>query len=199
MKTLTEFAVIHLKNAQAKADELTAAGKTAEELPAALGEALSIEGDKLKFLLAALEVYKVRSEGLKRVLVISVGENEKAPQGAEKHDEQFYLAEFFPVPVSSQKGRGDRRDERGGKGDRGGRGDRKGKRGQGRGRRDERSAGEKREPRAPRETKPLAPLKASRPFLKPRPDSVTQATESTAQQPQAAESASESSGANPES
>lgn len=131
MKTLTEFATPTLKNAHAKKQELTAAGKTAEELPAALGEALKIEGDKLTYLLAALELVGEKTHDLKRVVVSSLAEGEKAPSSAKLVGEKYYTVEHY-APIN--KG-GPREDARGGrdKGRRDGKGGKGGKRGEGRG------------------------------------------------------------------
>lgn len=162
MKTITEFLGVQIKNAAKTIEELTAAGKTAEELPAALGEAVKMEGDKLKFLMNAVEVSKQGSkkgiDNLKRVVVIQLGENEKAPYGAIKKDEQCYVIEMIPQAYSAARAQAeanrDRDDRRGGgkgrgdkKGGKGGRGGRDGGRDGGRGRRDEnRAAGKEGRP-----------------------------------------------------
>ena len=126
MKTLTEFAVITLKNAADKKQELTTAGKTAEELPAALGEALKVEGDKLTYLLAALETVGEKTRDLKRVIVSSLNEGETAPSAAKLVGDKYYTVEYF-VKMSTQPPKPER-DERGGR-----RGGRDGKKGGGRG------------------------------------------------------------------
>jgi hypothetical protein len=139
MKTLTEFAVPTLKNAFQKKQELTAAGKTAEELPAAMGESLKLEGDKLTYLLAALDVVGEKTNDLKRVIVSALNEGEKAPSGAKLIGEKYFTVEYYPSlhkggPRKPEEGRGDKR---GGKrdGKRGGKpGDRRGGRGGGEGR-----------------------------------------------------------------
>lgn len=137
MKTITEFDSFRLKNAGQKAQELAAAGKTPEECAQAIGEELKMEGDKLKMFMNALEIVKTRGQGLKRIVVMTVGEGEKTPAGAEKKDDHFYLAEFFPLPPEQQNGR--RR--RGGRGDGRRDGGRKGGR-KGGGRRDGRRDGQ---------------------------------------------------------
>ncbi|MBI3557665.1 MAG: hypothetical protein HY074_15495 [Deltaproteobacteria bacterium] len=145
MKTLTEFDAFRLKNAMNTKKELTAAGKTAEELPAAMGEALKLEGDKLTLFLAALEVAEERPEGLKRVVVFAVEEGKSAPKGALLKGDKNFLAEFFAPPQSAQK-RFDSRDgggrdgKRGGKGKGGGKGRGGRNEGGGRGPRPERAA-----------------------------------------------------------
>lgn len=143
MKTLTEFDGFRLKTALEKKKELVAAGKTAEELPAALGEALKLEGDKLTLMLNALELAEGKGQNLKRIVVFTIAEGKTAPSGAIQKNDKFYLAEFFYTAPQGKPARGrdgERGGGRGGRGDRkkggrGGRGDRKDRPG---GRRDER-------------------------------------------------------------
>ena len=132
MKTITEFTVTTLKNALKTKQELTTAGKTAEELPAAMGEALKLEGDKLTILMSALEAIEKKTNDLKRVVVLTLAEGEKAPKGAEQKGDHYFCIEFFPpMPGQERKGRG-RDGGRGGRDDKG-RGDKRGgKRGGGR-------------------------------------------------------------------
>ncbi|MFL5814487.1 MAG: hypothetical protein ACJ763_12995 [Bdellovibrionia bacterium] len=130
MKTLTEFAAVTLKNAAKTKQELTTAGKTAEELPAAMGEALKVEGDKLTFLMNALEVVGDKLEDLKRVVVFTLGENEKAPYGAVLKGEQHYSTEYYP-PLNPPKGKGPQGGGDKGRGGKGGKDGKKGKRGRG--------------------------------------------------------------------
>lgn len=139
MKTLTEYKVVTLKAALQTRSELTQAGKTAEELPAALGEALKLEGDKLTLMIKAMDYFEKRSEGLKRIVVLQLAENEAPPKGAEMVETHCFLPEFFPN-MQPKPGRGGRfgrdgRDDRGGRGK--GRGDKK----RGRGPRGDRSEG----------------------------------------------------------
>jgi hypothetical protein len=124
-KTLTEFDGFRIRNAATTKAELVKAGKTAEELSAAMGEALKLDGDKLTLLLAALDVAEGRQASLKRVVVYAPEEGKPAPSGAIEKDGKYFLAEFFYVPQAQPKrhGRGDERGERKGKG--------RGKRGRG--------------------------------------------------------------------
>ena len=127
MRTITEFHASTLKNAIKTKEELLAAGKTAEELPAAMGEALKLEGDKLNHVLNALEVVGTKTHDLKRVVILALNENEKAPSGVQQKGEQYFAVEYFPpLPGTQPKGRGPRDGKRDGK-----RGDRKGKKGRG--------------------------------------------------------------------
>jgi hypothetical protein len=130
MKTLTEFAAATLLNALKTKKELTASGKTPEELPAAMGESLKLEGDKLAFLLHAADLIESKTVDLKRVIVFTLAEGEKAPNGAQAKEEKYYAAEYYPPLVKPGANRGGERDSS--RSDRGGRGDRKGRDGKGR-------------------------------------------------------------------
>lgn len=131
MKTITEFDGFTLKRGLQKMEELASQSKTAEEIPALLTEAFKYEGDKLKFFQHALDIAKARGASaqdcrVKRVIVLTLAEGEKAPQGTEQREEQYYLHEMFPTPPRPEKGRG-RFEGKGrgkgrGKGKRGGRG-----------------------------------------------------------------------------
>jgi hypothetical protein len=146
MKTITEIfgpnMLAHIKAYQ----EVISGGKTPEEAGAAYGEAHKLEGDKLKHVLNAIEIVKDRGVGLKRVLVMQVGETEKAPSNAVKKDEFHYLLEYFPKSASETKPRRDERDDK-----RGGRGGRDKKRGD---RREGREGGGRDQNRAPHADQP---------------------------------------------
>jgi hypothetical protein len=125
MKTITEFQVTTLKNAAKTKQEVVAEGKTPEELTAALGEALKLEGDKLTFILNALELVQSKDRDLKRVVVFTLAEPEVAPKGAIQKGEHYYSVDYFP-PLPGQERSRAPQDRDGGKRD-GKRGDRKGK------------------------------------------------------------------------
>jgi hypothetical protein len=133
MKTLTEVAAPNLKNAAKVKQDLAAAGKTAEEMPQALGEALKLEGDKLNFLINAVDLVGDKQTDLKRVVVYALNEGETAPKGVQQKGEHYYMVEYYPsLNPPKAKGRGDQHEGRGGKrGGRGGRGDKDKKRGGG--------------------------------------------------------------------
>jgi hypothetical protein len=143
MKTITEFSPTPLKEASRIRAELAAVGKTPEEIPAGLGEALKLEGDKLTHLMSAIEVVADKTADLKRVLVFSLGEGEKAPSGAKELNGAYFLVEYYP-PIAGQGGQRKFQDKRPGK-DHSGK--RKGKRGAGERGAGGRSAGERRGPR----------------------------------------------------
>jgi hypothetical protein len=153
MKTITEFSGFQLSAALKKFAELSTSGKTAEECAQEMGSLYKLEGDKLKYFLAALDVAKAKPNHLKRVLVFSLNEGEKAPAGAIEKEGTHYASEFFyvPEPKKNQKREGK---HFGGKG-RGGKGRGKGRGGKGGGDRDRNERG--RAPRGPRrDSKPSA-------------------------------------------
>ncbi|MCM0606135.1 MAG: hypothetical protein KA715_08600 [Xanthomonadaceae bacterium] len=137
MKTLTEFASVHLTRGLTLVTELTTAGKPPEEQQAALTETFKFEGDKLKHFTQALITIKEKSAQIKRVVVLTLSEGEAAPQGATQLEGHAYLAEYFPAPFNPNEKKADNRNERGGRD-----GKKGGKRGGGRGSRDDkRSSG----------------------------------------------------------
>jgi hypothetical protein len=178
MKTLTEFAAPVLKNAALKHAELTAAGKTAEELPAAMGEALKLEGDKLTHLLGALEALGTKTHELKRVVVSTLNEGETAPSTAKLVGEKYYTPEYYMPMVRNEAptrdakgGRDGKRGGRDGKGRGGPGGDRGGKPGgPGRG-----PGGDRGAPRGPRPEGASASPSGGKPNVKPNVTPVTQA------------------------
>lgn len=167
MKTITEFAASTLKNAQKTREELIGSGKTPEELPAAMGEALKLEGDRLNHLLSALDSVGTKTTDLKRILVIALNEGEKAPSQAKQVGEQYFIVEYYPSlnpPKQARRGEEGRGEKRGrGKGKRGGKG---------RGDRDQKGRGPRPE-RAPRPTQgPEGAAKPERPLRLPVPKSA---------------------------
>jgi hypothetical protein len=131
MKTITEFTGSALKNALKARQDLVATGKTPEELPAALGEALKLEGDKLALIASVMDVVEKKMQDLKRVVVFTLQETEKAPSNAQKNGENYFSVEYFPPMPGTQKrpGQGKDRDDRGGRGGRDRKGAKGGKRG----------------------------------------------------------------------
>ncbi len=172
MKTLTEFFGRNLKTleeqmatiqseAKTAAEEaLKTEGKTEEEIQAALPEAIKaavgtkiteltkMEGDKISWLLSALEMVKGKKGSIKRVLVMSASEGEKIPSDLKEIDGKYFSVEFFPEAARPGAKMDSSRDDRGGRdgkgrGGKGGKGGRDGKGRGGRGGRD----GDDRRPR----------------------------------------------------
>lgn len=126
MKSVTEFPTFILNKGLAAKTALTTEGKNAEEILTSIGEAFKFEGDKLKHFVNALEVAGQNTEVLKRVVVMSLNEGEKAPAKAIQVEEFHYVPEFLitakPVVADKGDGKGGRGKGRGGQG----RGEKKG-------------------------------------------------------------------------
>jgi hypothetical protein len=137
MKNITEFNVFNLSRALSIKNELATAGKTPEEISAGIGEAFKLEGDKLKYFVASLELIAGKTEKLKRVFVVSFAEGETVPASVQKVEEQHFILDYHQAPRAPApaddgkrgKGRGGRDGGRGGPG--GGRGGPTGGRGPG--------------------------------------------------------------------
>jgi hypothetical protein len=121
MKSVTEFANFTLSQALQIQTALAAEGKSPEEVQAGLGEKFKYEGDKLKHFVNALGIAGQKSENLRRVVVMSLAEGEKAPTNGTQIEEHFYLPEYLTemkkvhaAPAKDQKG-GGKGGNRGGK------------------------------------------------------------------------------------
>ncbi len=94
MKSVTEFWNAALVRGIKAKNDLVAAGKSAEEITAAIGESFKFEGDKLKHFINAIEVAIANPDKLSRVLVVQVAEGEKVPEKSTKIEEHTYVPEF---------------------------------------------------------------------------------------------------------
>lgn len=94
-----------------------------EKLKAAITEKMKIEGDKLNFVIAALEVVGFKLRDLKRVVVYTAADDEKLPANIIKQGEHYFRAEYM-APLERPRQRDDRGGRMGkfGKGGRGGKG-----------------------------------------------------------------------------
>lgn len=97
MKSITEFSHAALQKVSAAKAALVAAGKTAEELAAGLGESLKLEGDKLKFAMAAADLVADK-KSVRRVVVVSFAEGEVAPAKYQQVEDTHYLVEVLEAP-----------------------------------------------------------------------------------------------------
>jgi hypothetical protein len=95
MKSITEFAQPTLQKVLA-AKAALGEGKTAEEISASLGETLKLEGDKLKFAIAAADLTADKS-AVRRVMVVTFGEGETVPPRYQKVDDTYYLVETLEL------------------------------------------------------------------------------------------------------
>lgn len=98
MKSVTEFWSVLLVRGLAAKTALAAEGKTPEEIQAGLGEKFKMEGDKLKYFVAAIDVAAANQDKLSRILVVSLNEGENAPAKAVKVEEHHYIPEFQIPP-----------------------------------------------------------------------------------------------------
>jgi hypothetical protein len=113
MKTLTEFSLVVLRRAAAARAARTAEGLEGDALIAAIAGDLSLQEDRAKRLVEALDVV---GAGLDKVRLVRVFQGEKGPPGSTAVGE-FHYAVDRAVVEQKRRGRDDR-------GDRGGRGDR---------------------------------------------------------------------------
>ena len=108
MKSITEFQPATLSKVLTIKNALTAEGKTAEEISAAIGETFKYEGDKIKYALAAAELAKDKTS-IRRVLVASFAEGEKAAPNYQQVEDTYYMVEAFnakPVVLEKVDSRG---------------------------------------------------------------------------------------------
>ncbi len=92
MKSITEFAQPSLQKVLAAKAALTTEGKTAEEIATAIGESFKVEGDKLKYILAAADLVADKTS-VRRVMVATFAEGETAPAKYQKIEDTYYLVE----------------------------------------------------------------------------------------------------------
>jgi hypothetical protein len=123
MKAVTEFPNFTLSQALKSKTAMAAEGKTPEEIQQSLGETYKLEGEKLTHFVNSLEVAGQHTDGLKRVLVMTLSEGENVPAKAAKVEEHYYVPEFY-APMNAQQpkksdGKGGRQNNRGGGGGRG--------------------------------------------------------------------------------
>ena len=116
MKLITEFASPMLQKVLASKSALLAEGKSPEEVSQSIGEAFKLEGDKLKYVLAASDLAKDQSS-VRRVLVSTFAEGEAIPAKYHQVEEAYYLVEVLNLSKPSAAASNDRKGPRkGGKG-----------------------------------------------------------------------------------
>ncbi|MES2803553.1 MAG: hypothetical protein V4654_13750 [Bdellovibrionota bacterium] len=116
MKSITEFQPTILQKVLAAKNTLTAEGKTAEEISAAIGETFKYEGDKIKYALAAADLAKDKTS-IRRVLVASFAEGEKPAPNYTQVEDTYYMVETFnSAPVARAEKVDPRNARRGGGG-----------------------------------------------------------------------------------
>lgn len=109
MKSITEFQVFTLQKIAAAKNQLLADGKTPEEVSAGIGETFKLEGDKLRYALAASDLIKDKT-AVRRVLIVGFAEGEAVGPKYQKVEEDYYLVEMVETrpaaPVASTDKRG---------------------------------------------------------------------------------------------
>lgn len=110
MKSITEFSQPVLQKVLAAKAALATSGKTPEEITTSMGETLKLEGDKLKFAMAAADLIADK-KAVRRVVVVSFGEGEVAPAKYQQVEDTHYLVETLEpakpaaaAPVAAGKG-----------------------------------------------------------------------------------------------
>jgi hypothetical protein len=115
MKAITEFPSFTLTKAIQTKAALAAEGKSPEEIQASLGETFKLADEKLKHFINSIEVAASNKDNLKRVVVLTLSEGEKAPAKAVQVEETHYVPEFLTTarPAApaekDHKGRGNRK------------------------------------------------------------------------------------------
>ncbi len=108
MKTITEFSGFQIAEAIQKQNVLKAAQKTPEEIQKEVAEVYKLENEKLTYFLSAMEVANGKSNHLKRVVIWTLNEGEKPPEGWIEKDGKYYVSEYFYVPEPKRQTRGKR-------------------------------------------------------------------------------------------
>lgn len=126
MKVVTEFANFTLNKALQTKTALAGEGKSPEEIQQSLGEAFKLEGEKLGYLMTAIDIASQNKEGLKRVLVMSLNEGEKPPAKASKVEEMYFVPEMHIERQAKQPHKDEGKGGRHGRGGKGGKGGGKG-------------------------------------------------------------------------
>ena len=110
MKSITEFQPMTLQKVLNAKTALVAEGKTAEEISAAIGETFKYEGDKIKYALAAADLFAGK-ESVRRILVASFAEGETAAPNYQQIEDVYYSVEIFNAKVAAPA---EKTDSRGG-------------------------------------------------------------------------------------
>lgn len=112
MKSISEFQSFTLQKIAAAKNQLLADGKTPEEVSAAIGETFKLEGDKLRYALAAADLIKDKPS-VRRVVIVGFAEGETIGPKYQKVDEDYYLVDMIETrpsaPAAADKRGGARR------------------------------------------------------------------------------------------
>src|SRR3989338_5533215 len=94
MKSISEFQSFTLQKISAAKSQLLTDGKTPEEVSAAIGETFKLEGDKLRYALAAADLIKDKPT-VRRVVIVGFAEGETVGSKYQKVDEDYYLVDMI--------------------------------------------------------------------------------------------------------
>lgn len=108
MKSISEFPIHTLQKFSAAKTQLLADGKTPEEISAAIGETFKLEGDKLRYALAASDLIKDKP-AVRRVVIVGFAEGETVPPKYQKVEEDYYLVEVVETRPVAQAAATDKR------------------------------------------------------------------------------------------
>lgn len=108
MKSISEFQSFTLQKISAAKTQLLADAKTPEEVSAAIGETFKLEGDKLRYALAASDLIKDKTS-VRRVIIVGFAEGETVPPKYQKVEEDYYLVELVETRPAVQAATSDKR------------------------------------------------------------------------------------------
>lgn len=106
MKSVTEFFSHKLVKGIDARTALAAEGKSPEEIESSIGESFKFEGDKLKHFINSMDLASENIENLTGVQVVTLAENESAPEKSKKIEDFYYIPEFrnsAPAPKMGAK------------------------------------------------------------------------------------------------
>src|SRR5688500_1890648 len=104
MKTLTEFSLVVLRRAAAARAARTGEGLEGDALIAAIAADLSLQEDRAKRLVEALDVV---GAGLDKVRLVRVFQGEQGPPGSTAVGEFHYAIDRAQGPETKRRGRDD--------------------------------------------------------------------------------------------
>lgn len=101
MKSISEFQSFTLQKISAAKTQLAADGKTPEEISAAIGETFKLEGDKLRYALAASDLIKDKA-AVRRVIIVGFAEGETVGPKYQKVEDDYYLVDMVDTRPAVQ-------------------------------------------------------------------------------------------------
>ena len=108
MKSISEFQSFTLQKISTAKAQLLADGKTSEEVSTAIGVTFKLEGDKLRYALAASDLIKDKPP-VRRVVIVGFAEGETVGPKFQKVEEDYYLVEMVENRLAAQPAATDKR------------------------------------------------------------------------------------------